>query len=220
MRKTLVVIVVLCALFAAATASAKNFECRTIGLTGVIDGNVVVPEGAFCLTSAATITGSVRVEPGALGFHSHNSTILGNVLSPGDIVFDIRILDSHVGGNVDISKTHAGTFGAICRSTIDGDLHWNDNGGFETIGIGFPANVCTAGNTIHGNVVLSNNSGELGNFTFNNNQVDGNVIVNNNVGFENIHDNNIGGVLQCESNSPPPVNFANTPRSFHGQCGQ
>src|SRR5262249_49220535 len=159
---------------------------------------------AFCRTLGATITGNVRVEKGALGFHAHGSTIGLNVDSPGDIVFDIRILDSHVGGNVDISHTHEGTVGAICRSTIDGDLHWNGNTGFETIGIGFPADVCTGGNTILGNVVLSNNGGTA-NFDFNNNTVSGNVHVTNNQGFEAIHDNHIGGVLVCESNDPPPV---------------
>ena len=198
-------------------ASAKNFECRTEFLTGVIDGNVVVPEGAFCRTLGATITGNLRVETGAIGFHAHNSTIGGNVESPGPIVFDIRVLDTQVGGNVHISQTRAGTAGAICRSTIGGNVHWTNNEGFQTIGIGFPADVCTAGNTIEGSVVLDNNSGPV-NFNLNNSAIAGNVHVMSNTGTEVITRNTIDGVLQCEGNTPPPVSVANTAQSFQGQC--
>ena len=120
MRKGLVVLAVsaIVAFVAPAGASAKNFECNTAFLTGVIDGNVIVPKDAFCRTLGATIIGSVLVQEGAVGFHAHTSTIVGHVYSERPIVFDIRILDSNVGGNVHISRTSAGSMGAICRSNI------------------------------------------------------------------------------------------------------
>jgi len=198
-------------------AQAKNFECRTAFLTGVIDGNVIVPEGAYCRTLGATITGWVRVEKGAIGFHAHNSTIGGDVRSPQEIVFDIRILDTDVGGSVYIAQTREGTAGAICVSSIEGDVHWVQNEGFQTIGIGFPFDVCTEGNEIGGDVVLNNNSGPV-NFSLNNNEIAGNVQVLSNTGFEDIFLNDIGGMLNCQNNDPPPLSFANTADRFNGQC--
>jgi hypothetical protein len=222
MRKGLVVLAVsaIVAVVAVSGASAKNTECNTpvmTALTGTIEGNVIVPEGAFCLTVGATITGNVLVQEGAVGFHAHNSTIGGHVYSERPIVFDIRILDSEVGGNVHISRTRSGSAVAICRSHIGGNVHWTDNEGFQTIGIGFPADVCTAGNTIEGSVVLDNNSGPV-NFNMNNNVVRGGVHAMNNRGSETIARNTIEGVLVCEGNEPPPVSAGNTAKSFQGQC--
>jgi len=103
MKKTYLMTLIIFTVLGASTAFGKTVECNGT-LTGFVDANVVVPSpGGFCLSLGATITGSVRVEPGAAGFHAHGSTIGGNVDSPGDIIFDIRILDSHVGGNVNIS---------------------------------------------------------------------------------------------------------------------
>lgn len=197
------------------TAQAENFECTGV-ITGVIDGNVIVPEGSGCLALGATITGFVRVEKGAVAFHAHNSTIGKDVRSPQEIVFDIRILDSNVGGNVYIARTRPGTVGAICDSTIAGDVHWVKNQGFQEIGFPF-GGVCTDGNVIGGDVVLNNNSGPF-NFDLNNNEIAGNVQALSNTGAEAITDNNIDGILNCQNNTPAPVSAGNTARQFNGQC--
>jgi hypothetical protein len=145
--------------------------------TGVAPGNLVVPTGQFCIIIGATVGGNVLVEPGAIGFHSHGSEIAGSVHSPGPIVFDVRVLDSRVGRNVEIEQTRLGTAGAICRSTIGGDVIMKQNAGFMNVGIGFPFDVCFAGNEIGGNVIVDDNSGVI---SINNNTIDQSVHVDNN----------------------------------------
>ena len=198
------------------TAQAANVYC-TGTITGVIDGNVIVPEGSGCLALDAVITGFVRVEKGAVAFHAHRTTIGRDVRSPQQIVFDIRLLSSEVGGNVYIARTLPGTVGAICGSTIAGDVHWVQNQGFQKIGAPF-GGVCFLGNQIGGDVVLNNNSGPT-NFHLDHNAIGGNVQVLSNTGNEAVFLNNIEGILNCQNNTPPPASFGNTAREFNGQCG-
>ena len=199
------------------TAQAANVYC-TGTITGVIDGNVIVPEGSGCIALDAVITGFVRVEKGALAFHAHRTTIGRDVRSPQVIAFDIRLLDSEVGGNVYIARTLPGTVGAICGSTIAGDVHWVQNQGGQKIGAPF-GGVCFTGNEIGGDVVLNNNSSPAINFHLDHNQIGGNVQVLSNTGSEAIFNNNIEGILNCQNNAPPPVSVANTAREFNGECG-
>jgi hypothetical protein len=186
--------------------------------TGTTHGNLVVASGDFCIILGATIEGNVLVSPGAIGFHSHGSTIDGSVLSPGPIVFDVRVLDSTVGHDVLVAQMRAGTAGGICRSTIGDNVILESNAGFMNVGSGFPFDVCpfpTSGNHIGGNLIVDENSG--GN-TILNNTVDGNVLVNDNTSFEDILDNRIGHTLACNDNIPPPSSAANTAGNFVGQC--
>jgi hypothetical protein len=200
---------------AAADPAGPPFECSG-AFTGVAPGNLVVPSGKFCIILGATVGNNVLVEPGAIGFHSHHSTIGGSVLSPGPIVFDIRVLDSKVGKGVEIDNTRAGTAGGICRSTIGGDIRMKNDAGFMNVGIGFPSDVCFAGNTIGGNIIIDENSGF---FTVNTNQVAQSVHVDNNTGFEFIGPANvIAHTLECENNTPAPFSFGNSASNFVGQC--
>lgn len=195
-------------------SGGKPIECPGL-FTGVAPGNLVVPEGQFCIIIGATVGGNVQVESGAIGFHSHNSTIEGSVHSPGPIVFDVRVLDSQVGHNVDIRRTRSGTAGGICRSDIGGNVTLKDNAGSMNVGIGFPFDVCTAGNTIHGNVHVDDNTGVIG---INNNTVDQSVHVNGNTGAITILRNTIAHTLECNGNVPAPVSLLNTANNFTGQC--
>jgi hypothetical protein len=205
-------------------SGGKPVEC--VGtFTGVAPGNLVVPSGSFCIIIGATVGGNVQVEPGAVGFHSHNSTIEGSVHSPGPIVFDVRVLDSHVGHDVEVRRTQNGSAGAICRSDIGGNVILKDNAGFMNVGIGFPFDVCTAGNSIHGNVDIDNNSGvppaflgATGLIEINNNTVDQSVHVNSNTAIITILLNTIQKTLECNDNTPPPVSAGNTANNFVGQC--
>lgn len=220
MKRTLVVAVSLLALLFVfvppGTANPENVECTGLILDGVIDGNLIVPEDDGCLIVGTTVTGFVRVEKGAVAFHAHNSTIGRDVRSPQDIDFDIRILDSDVGGHVYIARTRPGTVGAICGSTIGGDVHWVENQGFQVIGFPF-GGVCFTGNDIGGDVVLNANSGPI-NFDLNSNEIGGNVQVLDNTGAEDIVDNDIEGMLNCQNNAPAPFSSGNTARKFNGQC--
>ena len=56
------------------------------------------------------------------------------------------------------------------------------------------------------------------NFTVDSNHVLHTVKVASNTGLEFLYDNTIDNDLVCQSNSPPPISFANTARSFVGQC--
>ena len=186
--------------------------------TGTTQGNLVVPSGEFCIIIGASIGGNVLVSPGAIGFHSHHSTIDGSVLSPGPIVFDVRVLDSTVGHDVSVAQMRAGTAGGICRSTIGDNVILKNNAGFMNVGSGFPFDVCpfsTSGNHIGGNLILDDNSG--GN-TFNNNTVDGSVLINDNTNFEDSFENVIAHTFECNGNTPPPVGVGNTASNFVGQC--
>jgi hypothetical protein len=183
---------------------------------GAAPGDLVVPPGKFCIIIGATVGNNVLVQSGAIGFHSHGSTIGGSVLSPGPIAFDIRVLNSKVGKGIEIDNTSSGTAGGICRSTIGGDVRLKNNAGLINVGIGFPSDVCFAGNTIGGNIILDSNSGI---FTVNTNQVGQSVHVDNNTGFEFIGPANvIAHTLECQGNMPAPFSFANTASNFVGQC--
>lgn len=183
--------------------------------TGATPGNLVVPEGSFCIILGATIGGNVLVESGAIGFHSHNSTIEGSVHSPGPIVFDVRILNTIVAHNVDIRQTRSGTAGAICRSQIGGNVTLKQNAGFMNVGIGFPSDVCTAGNTIAGNVHIDENTGVI---QINNNTVEQSLHVNDNTGAITVIRNTVAHTLECNGNVPAPVSALNTANNFVGQC--
>ncbi len=202
---------------AAPDSRDKGGETTCTGaFTGVAPHNLVVPTGHFCIILGAKVGGNVLVKKGAIGFHSHHSTIGGSVLSPGPIVFDIRVLDSKVGHNILVAKTRSGTAGGICRSTIGGNILLKENAGTMNVGIGFPFDVCFAGNTIGGNIIADRNSGIL---TINHNRVNKSVHIDKNTGQEFIGPGNvITHTLECERNVPPPVSVGNTAHEFVGQC--
>jgi hypothetical protein len=215
----LVAVLALAVIATAGTAQAGGPPTQCSGaFTGTTAGNLVVPSGDFCIILGASIGGNVLVSPGAIGFHSHHSTIDGSVLSPGPIVFDVRVLDSTVGHDVFVAQMPAGTAGGICRSTIGDNVILENNAGFMNVGSGFPFDVCpfpTSGNHIGGNLIVDANSG--GNTILNNN-VDASVLVNDNTSFEVIFDNLIGHTLECNGNTPAPSSAANTASNFVGQC--
>ena len=171
---------------------------------------MIVPEGVFCDATDATISGNVFVKELAVGFRARKSRIAGNVDSPGPIVASVRLLNSHVGGNVFIGKTVEHTAGAICGSTIMGNLRLARNAGFMEIGtssssIFFIEPECAAplgANVFGGNLALIEFR-DGPNFTFNNNTVGGNVEAIGNVGDETISQNRISGTLTCRDNIPP-----------------
>lgn len=159
--KKLIMLALLCALaalWASPGAFAADHRCPpgSTVLPPVVDGNVIVEPNAFCIGFGSQIKGNVDVLPNAIGFHLHGGTVGGNVQSENPQL-DIRIFVATVNGSIQIKKTRPGTAGAICRSEIFGDIILEENRGITTVGIGFPADVCTAGNTVHGQVRLAKN---------------------------------------------------------------
>lgn len=152
------VLVVLAGLWASPIALAADHHCPpgSTVLPLAVDGNVIVEPAAFCIGFGSQIKGNVIVLPNATGFHLHGGTVVGNVQSENP-VFDIRIFSATVHGSIQIKKTRPGTAGAICRNEIVGDIVLEENQGITTVGIGFPSDVCTGGNIVHGQVKLEKN---------------------------------------------------------------
>jgi hypothetical protein len=179
----------------------------------VVEGNVFVHPGAFCIAFASEIKGNVIVMPDAIGYHQHQGLINGNVQADNPQL-DVRILDvAFVGGDIQISRTRPGTAGGICRSNINGSIQLKQNRGRIDIGIGFPRDVCVAGNTINGDIQVEE-SGIGATHNINANVVNGNVLYFKNVGtVATIIANQIKGNLQCKENLPPPAAAGNTAQS-------
>jgi hypothetical protein len=172
-----------------------------------------VHPGAFCIALDSRIKGNVIVLPNAIGYHQHRGQINGSVQADNPQL-DIRILDvPFVGGDIQISRTRPGTAGGICRSNINGSIQLKQNRGVIDIGIGFPDDVCTGGNTVNGDIKVEE-SGPGARHDINGNMVNGNVQYFKNVGtVATIIANQIKGNLQCKENAPPPVAAGNTAQS-------
>jgi hypothetical protein len=202
---------------ASARAGGPPTDC-TGSFTGAVSGNLVVPSGAFCTLLDSSVVGSVVVEPEAIGFHSENSTITGSVLAPGPISSGVLLVDTTVGQNVHVARTQAGTSSGICGSSIGGNVILVRNAGFVTVGLDFP--VCPfpgSRNEIGGDLIVTGNSGGIA-ITFN--TVGTGVHINSNTNFQEIVNNEIGLILECNNNGPSPFPFSvgNTAKVFVGQC--
>ena len=242
MRKLVLLtfVVAAVAFIGAPGAAAADHRCPpgSTVLPPVVDGNVVVEPGAFCIGFASQIKGNVEVLPDAIGFHLHAGRVEGSVKAENPQL-DIRIFVATVTGSIQIKKTRPGTAGAVCRSEIFGDVILEENAGITTVGIGFPTDVCTAGNMIHGQVKLEKNT-FTGVWNVVGNQIGGNLqyFESTGVGTANISGNTVGQDLQlfknsgattlntntvrenlqCKENVPPPTGTGSTARSAEDQC--
>jgi hypothetical protein len=203
-------------LAAAGPASADApATCSGTIIGGDFGGNLEVPAGDFCLLQNTHVGGSVQLDAGALGVSLlGGNTVDGNVQSLHDIVFDVRVFNSTVGGNIVVHNMHAGTFGGMCRDTVGGNVIVQDEGGIFEIGEG-GFDICPAGsgNHIEGNLTLTNNSG--GNLV-QGNTIDQSMHVDGN-GSEQILGNTVGGTLECQNNAAI-TSAGNTAGNFVGQC--
>jgi hypothetical protein len=189
--------------------------------TGYIPDSVVVPPGATCTLSNATVTGSVLVKPTGI-LHVFNSSLNGSTVS-ADTPGGLFIRNTYIAGNVTINKlTPEESYGepaffsdALCGSTLAGSLtfQYSAPGSTFTVGTGFPApgefregDICSSPNTIRGSVAFYYNQGR---FQFGGNTVSGSVRASNNTGGGAINNNTIGGSLVCSSNNPAVTKFNN-----------
>src|SRR5438445_12624507 len=91
-------IVVAGLLLAASTAHARDtFNCVGVA-PAIVNGNVVVPNGATCTMTGTRVRGDVNVEPGA-SLHAQTVQISGNVLGHDHRALSIDVT-SRIDGNV------------------------------------------------------------------------------------------------------------------------
>lgn len=166
--KSLAIIPLVLAIMLAAVPAARAGDTSCTGqLFGTINGNVVVPQGATCELTTATVTGNVLVEKGAslLAGPQGSVTISGNVLAIqcASVTIEPSALVS-IGGSVGILFC-TGTSGYFVRGvSIQGNFLCQ-----------FNSAPCTASSgSIGGSVDVSQNSG--GTSTVLGNQIDGNLI--------------------------------------------
>lgn len=163
---SLVVIIVGLAALAGASSALADSKTECVGvLTGTHD-NVVVPEGAHCEMTAATVTGNVLVKSGA-SLRASASQIGGNVHG-NDSAWVCLQFGTQAGGNFHVKGGDAGTTTGFDISTsVGGNAHVTENAGLTFID--------AAG--VGGNVDVRKNTGTL-EIEFN--TVGGNVKVENN----------------------------------------
>lgn len=156
-----------------------DITCRG-ALTGVVDGNVTVPDGASCTLGSAYTGADVR----------GNVTVGRNA----SLLVAARQYPSTIAGNVSATQcTSALLDGAV---TVSGNV--------EITQCTQPSGFAGPGIKIGGNFECQKNTGAcqatLG-------QVGGNLNIDNNSSTSpaNVSLTEVQGSLQCENNSPPPV---------------
>jgi hypothetical protein len=191
-----------------------NVRCQNQALGAVtIDGNLVVPSGAFCDLNGTHVTGNATVKSGPpepsspTGLNSNGATIDGNVLvqrnaqfaafSSSTIGDDVQcdrcevadVQDSTVKGNQEENGVSEGAF--IRNSHIVGNLKIQN--GTDFFNTGFHID----GNTIGRSLVFNRNTTST---------------------FSDITGNAIAQNLICNDNTPPPIGGGNTAQHKQGQC--
>ena len=177
-----------------------NVNCNSALSFASIHGDVHVMRGASCSLTDSAVGGDVTVDPGGT-LTLNGSTINGGVRSQGGAVTlgqDASGAPTIVGDNVEIANGPAGAANVVCGSSIDGNLDVHDNRSPSTIGVS--TGTCSAGNSVGGNVQVTNN------------RVAGPVSAA-------ITGNTIGGNLDCHNNSPAATGGGNTVQGKEkGEC--
>ena len=189
---------------------AGTTECTSTIKGGTIQGDVDVPPGAECLLLLVTVTGNVTDR----GFLLFDFGIIG-----GNLVADhasaLRLNATLVYGNVQADHTSGPQASSICGSSIFGDLQIQESGSAAYWGIGFVDDCGLAGNSVHGNMDVHDNVGQV---NVGQNIVGGNLDLNNNTGRSQIAYNTVFGSLGCQNDNPTPTGAGNTAVQKTGQC--
>jgi hypothetical protein len=183
---------------AVSVSATEDLACSTT-IAGSVPGALKVGSGqSLCLTSGATISGGVTVEPGG-SLTLAGAQVSGGVTSKG--ASSVSICGSTVNGPVKITTTagmvSVGDDDAMCAGNrLRGTLSVSDNqGGVEVFG-----NAIASTATVTGNLGASPPSSDA---------------------VPEIEQNTIGGALLCSANAPTPTNdgLANTVAGARtGQC--
>jgi hypothetical protein len=215
----------------APAAGAATSQCSGV-VTGTVDGNLVVPDGSWCVLAGAQVHGNVVVGSGAwlhaVSSGSTVTTIDGNVVG-SDVKWVLLQDRTQVGGNfvVDGAATFYTGFDIDVR--VGGNATITDNAGYTFVDAAIVGrNVVVQGGTggvevewnrVGGNETVSNNDVPT-TFSVYGNQVAGNLGVNGNTGggHKQVIDNTAGRNLTCLGNDDPFVSSANTAQRIQGQC--
>jgi hypothetical protein len=186
-----------------------------VGCTGVLSGtfddNVIVPVGATCTLTDATVRANVKALENARLFviESH---VTGNV--EGDKASVVHVTGGTVEGNIQIKDgTSPGEVGALVAGTLvpEGDIQIEKMRTGEILVEG--------ARVLKGNLqVVENEVGAPLHLVTN--EVAGNLQVfkNRGMGDKLVRDNTVSQDLQCKENSSPFVGGPNTAGETEDQC--
>jgi polyvinyl alcohol dehydrogenase (cytochrome) len=186
-------------LFAFTLRPPGNVSCVNQVLTGLVQGNLTVPAGAWCdLTNNVHVTGNLQLQ-GSTGVRIEGAEIDGNLQANGTS----RTADpSSPGINV------------ICGTTVKGNLQvWQSSASAPwTIGDGAGC----AGNTISHNLQVQENAAAM---TVSNNTVGGNLqFLNNTSNTNTVAGNTSNGNLLCQGNGAVSGSGNHAHGNVQGQC--
>jgi hypothetical protein len=180
----------------------------------------VVPEDAVCSLSNVTVNGDIEQQSGSTLILRGGVTVNGNISSHGGAVTNLAGLLpgllNDIAGNIDIDSNNIAA--DICGSHINGNVAIsNTNPGIVLLGDFCPGGGA-GGNTIGGNVNITNNNSTS--LTVAANTIGKNMSITDNLGtgVKDVLLNKVTGNLTCSGNEQPFTSSGNTARSLIGQC--
>jgi hypothetical protein len=236
MKSKLIVCAVLCAAaIAAVSASSAGASAPTQCwgvVSGTVDGNLVVPDGKWCVLAGAQVHGNVTVGTGAWlhsvgGAGGATTTIDGNV-NGTDVQWVLLQYDTQLGGNFNIDGARSGYTGFDINVHVGGNATILGNAGYTFVDAAIvDRNVDVEGGTggvevewnrVGGNETVSSNIPKT--LSVYGNQVTGNLGVDDNTGAgpKQVISNTAGRNLSCVGDDAPFVSASNTARHIQGQC--
>lgn len=112
-------------LVAVAPVYADDVRCTgSIGGT-TVDGNVIVPKNRSCTLNGTYVKGNVEVRDDAKLLIRSGAKVNGNVQSDG--AARVRIRDSEIGGDVQLTGIDFTEQSLIVNSQVGGTVDWFDN---------------------------------------------------------------------------------------------
>lgn len=113
------------ALLVATPVWADDIRCTsTIGAV-TVDSNVIVPAGRSCTLDGTRVKGNVELRDRAQILIRNGADVDGNVQTDG--ANRVRILNSEIGGNIQLSGIHFDQASQVLHSYIGGTIDWNGN---------------------------------------------------------------------------------------------
>lgn len=106
-------------------AFADDINCvQSIGAK-TIDGNIIVPAGRSCTLNGTKVKGNVELRDRAQILIQNGANVIGNVQTDG--AYRVRILNSTINGDVQLTGISYNQRSLILYSEIGGTVDWKDN---------------------------------------------------------------------------------------------
>jgi hypothetical protein len=195
---------------------------------GIVNGSVTVSANQNCtLTNNCEITGNVTVNGGSLDL---GCVVDGSLTANGGNLFlgaahvkgnfrtsqasALSITGAAIDGSLSIQSLSGSAQNMVCATQVKGNLLAQANASPIEIG-GASSSGCT-GNTISGNLTVSNNTAAL---QVDSNTVGGNVTVDNDSATTDVSGNSVGGNLECQNDNTVTHVALNVVKGHNqGQC--